>query len=43
METNKTKKRESENTFLTPQTTEQEILLHLIENGKVLISESYLF
>ena len=43
METNKTKKEKSENIFLAPKTTEQEILLHLIENGKVLISESYLF
>ena len=37
METNQTKKGKSENTLLAPQTTEQEILLHLIENGKVSI------
>ena len=34
IEINKTKKEKS---FLAPKTTEQEILLHLIENGKVSI------
>ena len=37
METNQTKKGESKNALLAPKTTEQEILLHLIENGKVSI------
>lgn len=37
MEANQTKKGESKNVLLAPKTTEQEILLHLIENGKVSI------
>ena len=37
MEANQTKKGKSENALLAPKTTEQEILLHLIENGKVSI------